>query len=70
MFLPSQQYGQGRIYHDIDSNDATVICVKCNLQETSHNAYIYVRVTKEIYGLPQAVQIAYDALVKHLDPYG
>ena len=36
---------------------------KYNLQEKSHNVYIYARVTKGMYGLP------HDALVKHLEPY-
>ena len=39
---------------------------KYNLQEKSHNEYIYSRVTKGMYGLPQSGQIAHDALVKHL----
>ena len=43
---------------------------KCNLQEKSHNGYIYSRVTKGMYGHPQAGRIAHDALVKHLYPYG
>ena len=43
---------------------------KYNLQEKSHNGYIYERVTKGMYGLNQAGRISYDALVKHHDPYG
>ena len=43
---------------------------KYNLTEKSHNGYIYDRVTKGMYGLPQAGRIAHDALVKHLDLYG
>ena len=43
---------------------------KYNLQEKSHNEYIYERVTKGMYGLPQAGRISYQALVKHLEPYG
>ena len=43
---------------------------KYNLAEKSHNGYIYARVTKGMYGLPQAVRISHDALVKHLEPYG
>ena len=42
---------------------------KYNLQEKSQNEYIYVMVIKEMYGLPQAVEIARDALVKYLEPY-
>ena len=34
-----------------------------NLQETVNNDYIYLRVTKGIYGLPQAGRISYDSLV-------
>ena len=43
---------------------------KCNLTEKSHNGYIYARVTKGMYRLPQSGRIAHDALLKHLDPYG
>ena len=43
---------------------------KYNLAEKSHNGCIYARVTTVMYGLPQAGRIAYDSLVKHLDPYG
>ena len=41
-----------------------------NLAEKAHNVYIYERVTKGMYGLPQAGRIAHDALAKHLKPYG
>ena len=41
-----------------------------NITEKSHNGYIFTRVTKGIYGLPQSGQITHDALVKHLEPYG
>ena len=44
--------------------------VKYNIQEKAHNGYIYSRVTKAMYVLPQAGRIAHDALVKHLDSYG
>ena len=43
---------------------------KYNLQEKSHNGYIYSRVTEGMYGLPQAGRIAHDTLVKQLDTYG
>ena len=43
---------------------------KYNLKEKLHNGYIFTRVTKGVYGLPQAGQIAHDDLVKHLEPYG
>ena len=43
---------------------------KFNLQEKLHNGYIYARVTKGMYGLPQAGRIAHDSLVKHLETYG
>ena len=46
-------------------------CVdKYNFKEKSHNGYIFTRLTKGVYGLPQAGQIAYDSLVQHLEPYG
>ena len=43
---------------------------KYNITEKSHNGYIYARETKGTYGIPQVRQIAHDALVKHLEPYG
>ena len=43
---------------------------KYNIQKKLHNGYIYVRVTKGMYRIPQTGKIAHDALVKHLDPYG
>ena len=43
---------------------------KYNLQEKAHNGYIYARVTKVIYELPQPGQIEYYDLVKYLEPYG
>ena len=43
---------------------------KYDHQEKSHNGYIYERVTKGMYGLPQSVQIENDTLVKHAEPYG
>ena len=39
---------------------------KYNLTEKAHNGYIFVRVTKGMYVLPQAGWISHDALVKHL----
>ena len=43
---------------------------KYNLAENAHNGYIYARVTKGMYGLPQAIYIAHDAMIKHLEIYG
>ena len=43
---------------------------KYNVKDTYHNVYIFVWVTKGVYGLPQAVRIAHDALVQHLEPNG
>ena len=43
---------------------------KYNLAEKSHNGYIYARLTKGMYELPQTGRISHDALLKHLDPYG
>ena len=42
---------------------------KYNIKEELQKGYISARVTKGMYGLPQAEQIAQDALVKHLEPY-
>ena len=39
---------------------------KYNLTEKSHNGYIYARLTKEMYGIPQEERISHEALVKHL----
>ena len=43
---------------------------KYNLTEKSHSGYIFERATKGMYGIPQAVLIANDVLVKNLEPYG
>ena len=43
---------------------------KSNLAEKALNGYNYARVTKGIYGPPQAGWIAHDSLLKHLDLYG
>ena len=43
---------------------------KYNLKGKSHIGYIFSRVTKGMYGIPLARRIAYDTLVKHLEPYG
>ena len=42
------------------------IVEKYNIVEKSHNGYIYARVKKGMYRLPQSVHIAYDILLKHL----
>ena len=42
---------------------------KYNLIEKAHNGYIYARVIKGMYGLPQAVRIEHCTLVKHLYPH-
>eukprot|EP00957_Ditylum_brightwellii_P046485 3527710-Ditylum_brightwellii.AAC.1 len=41
-----------------------------NLTPLVHNEYIYLKITKGIYGLPQAGRIAHDLLVKNLAPHG
>ena len=33
------------------------------------NGYVFVQVTKGVYGIPQAGRISHDALVRHLTPY-
>ena len=43
---------------------------KYNLKEKLHNGYIFTRVTKGMYGLPQSGRISQNALEKHLEPYG
>ena len=42
---------------------------KYNHRGGSHYGYIFARVTHGVYGLPQAVLIAHDDLVKHLETY-
>ena len=37
-----------------------------NLTDKAHNGYIFARVTKGMYVLPQAGWISHDALVKHI----
>ena len=69
-FLPEQPDGKGKIHHNPDFNDTTRICRKYNLAEKAHNGYIYARVKNGMKGLPQAVQIAHEALLKHFDMYG
>ena len=41
-----------------------------NLAEKARNGCICSRVTKVMYGIPQAVRISYDELLKHLETYG
>ena len=43
---------------------------KYNLKEKLHNGYIFTRLMKGVYGLPQSGKISHDALVQHLEPYG
>ena len=48
---------------------STGMCGQIQYLKKSHNGYIYTKVTKGIYGIPQAGRIAHDALVKHPEPY-
>ena len=41
-----------------------------HLQAFKHNGYVYFEVRQGMYGLPQAGNIVYDQLMKHLEPYG
>ena len=43
---------------------------KYNIAEKAHNGYIYARVTKVMYSLPQAGRIEHEFLLKILNPYG
>ena len=43
---------------------------KYNLKGKAQNGYIFERVTKGMYVIPQAWIIAHDALVQHLEPCG
>ena len=42
---------------------------KYKLKEKSHSEYIFTRVTKGMYGLPQSGLISHNGIVKHLEPY-
>ena len=47
------------------------IIVRYNLRDiVSSNGYIYIRITKGMYGLKQAAILAYDQLVKNLANHG
>ena len=41
-----------------------------NLQKLVHNCFVYIDVQKAMYGLPQAGQVAYKNLKKHLNSNG
>ena len=41
-----------------------------NLKDMVHNIYIFTRLTKGMLEIPQAVRIAHDDLVQHIEPYG
>ena len=43
---------------------------KYNLKSKFHNGYIYCEINKGMYGLKQAALLAYNFLVKKLQPYG
>ena len=43
---------------------------KYNLKYKANNGYIFSQVTKGVYGLPQALRISQDSLVRHLETYG
>ena len=42
---------------------------KYNLKEKGHNENMLTRITKGVYGLPQAVRITHDTFIRHLEPY-
>ena len=41
-----------------------------NLEKKAKNGYVYVKIRRSIYGLPQAGKLANTALKEHLTPYG
>ena len=43
---------------------------KYTIAKSSHNGYIYARVTKGMYGTPKSGWIIHDALIKYLVMYG
>ena len=46
------------------------IISKYKLQNLVHNDYIYVKIKKGMYGIKQAVVLAYENLIKNLAPFG
>ena len=46
------------------------ICERYNLHDKFHNDHIYCKITKGMYGLPQAALLAYDQLQQHLKKFG
>ena len=43
---------------------------KYKLQEKIHNNYIFIKISKGMYGLKQAAVLAYENLIKNLKPFG
>ena len=41
-----------------------------NLLGVVHNGYVYFEIQQGIYGLPQAVKLAYNQLFQQLEPHG
>ena len=41
-----------------------------NLLGIVHNGYVYCEIQRGVYGLPQAGKLAYNQLVRQLDPHG
>ena len=68
-YLNNQMYRAEYIMIQISMIPQEVVEIY-NLTEKPHNGYIFVRVTKGVYGIPQAGRIPHNALVKHLEPYG
>ena len=64
---PLKRYEYIRLQYDIIPDE---INEQYHLQAFKHNEYVYFEVQQGMYGLPQAGKIAYDQLMKHLEPYG
>jgi hypothetical protein len=48
----------------------TVIMDKYNLRPLIHKGFVFVKIRRGMYGLPQAGRLANDQLIKHLGPHG
>ena len=43
---------------------------KYNLNEKTHNGYVYIKIKRGMYGLKQAAHLAFEQLKAHLAPHG
>jgi hypothetical protein len=65
--MPEKDFAYMKIAMNVIPDD---IIQKYNLLTMAHNGFVYVRVVKGMYGLPQAGKLANDQLIKQLAPFG